>query len=98
MVCFGKLFNNSFKYEAKINFFTFFSINGNDRFSIRSSVENGSVTLKTESIHCTASMGNSSHLFIRYNDRRVHFDGSNFVVRNMGHSASFDSQNNLRIH
>lgn len=68
-----------------------------DKFSIRTSVENRSVTLKTPSIHCTASMGNSPHLFVRYNERRVHFDGSNFVARNMGQSASLDSHNNLRI-
>jgi len=67
-------------------------------FSIRTSVENRNVTLKTPMIHCTASMGTSPHLFVRMNERRVHFDGTNFVARNMGHSSSFDGANNLRIH
>lgn len=67
-------------------------------FSIRTSVENRNITLKTPLIHCTASMGTSPHLFVRMNERRVHFDGTNFVVRNMGHSSSFDGANNLRIH
>ncbi|CAG9799630.1 unnamed protein product [Chironomus riparius] len=67
-------------------------------FSIRTSVENRNVTLKTPLIHCTASMGTSPHLFVRMNERRVHFDGTNFVARNMGHSSSFDGANNLRIH
>lgn len=43
-------------------------------------------------------MGASPHLFVRMNERRIHFDGTNFVARNMGHSSSFDGANNLRIH
>ena len=69
-----------------------------DHFSIRTSAENRSVTLATPNMYCTASMSDSPHLFVRHNERRIHFDGANFIVRNMGHSASFDSQNLLRIH
>lgn len=43
-------------------------------------------------------MSDSPHLFIRHFERRIHFDGAHFIVRNMGHSASFDNQNLLRIH
>lgn len=30
------------------------------------------------------------------NEKRMHFDGSNFIVRNAGHSAGFN-ENNLLI-
>ncbi|XP_060656188.1 uncharacterized protein LOC133841479 isoform X1 [Drosophila sulfurigaster albostrigata] len=63
---------------------------------IRTSPGNGSVTLTTLGIHCTASLGKTSHLFLRRNEKRMHFDGSNFIVRNAGHSAGFN-ENNLLI-
>lgn len=31
-------------------------------------------------------------------ERRMHFDGSQFVVRNAGHSAGFDGENYLRVY
>lgn len=43
-------------------------------------------------------MGQSSHLFVRRDERRMHFDGSCFVVRNAGHSSGFDESNNLRVY
>ncbi|XP_043072008.1 uncharacterized protein LOC6559852 isoform X2 [Drosophila grimshawi] len=63
---------------------------------IRTSPGNGSVTLTTLGIHCTGSLGKSSHLFLRRNEKRMHFDGSSFIVRNAGHSAGFN-ENNLLI-
>lgn len=43
-------------------------------------------------------MGQSSHMFVRREERRIHFDGSNFVARNAGHSAGFDENNLLRVY
>lgn len=43
-------------------------------------------------------MGQSSHLFVRRDERRMHFDGASFVVRNAGHSAGFDENNLLRVY
>ncbi|XP_017054098.2 LOW QUALITY PROTEIN: uncharacterized protein LOC108096752 [Drosophila ficusphila] len=63
---------------------------------IRTSPANGSATLTTPGIHCTASLGKTSHLFVRRNEKRMHFDGSSFIVRNAGHSAGFN-ENNLLI-
>uniref|UniRef100_A0A1A9W2F2 Uncharacterized protein n=1 Tax=Glossina brevipalpis TaxID=37001 RepID=A0A1A9W2F2_9MUSC len=63
---------------------------------IRTSPGNGSATLTTPGIHCTASLGKTSHLFVRRNEKRMHFDGACFIVRNAGHSAGFN-ENNLLI-
>ncbi|KAL5289349.1 hypothetical protein ACFFRR_009471 [Megaselia abdita] len=65
---------------------------------IRTSPSNGSATLTTPIIHCTASLGKTSHLFVRRGDRRMHFDGSSFIVRNAGHSAGFDENNLLNVY
>ncbi|XP_055643095.1 uncharacterized protein LOC129779564 [Toxorhynchites rutilus septentrionalis] len=70
----------------------------NNRCNIRTSPTNGSATITTPYIHCTASMGQTSHLFVRREERRMHFDGSSFVVRNAGHSAGFDEWNRLRVY
>lgn len=64
---------------------------------MRISIENRSITLKGIGFYCTASMGNTPHLFIRNCERRVHFDGFSYIVRNLGHSACLDRDNNLRI-
>lgn len=37
----------------------------NNRCNIRTSPTNGSATITTPNIHCTASMGQTSHLFVR---------------------------------
>lgn len=37
-------------------------------------------------------------VFLRRGERRMHFDGAEFVVRNSGHSAGFDSNNLLRVY
>lgn len=106
----------------------------NKNILVRTSPGNGSATLTTAYIHCTASLGQTSHLFVRYvvgrewrvqsgnwmssplwmrnepcdwvfvsffdrrGERRMHFDGAEFVVRNSGHSAGFDSNNLLRVY
>ncbi|XP_055537812.1 uncharacterized protein LOC129725721 isoform X1 [Wyeomyia smithii] len=70
----------------------------NNRCNIRTSPTNGSATITTPYIHCTASMGQTSHLFVRREERRMHFDGTSFVVRNAGHSAGFDDWNRLRVY
>ncbi|CAO1329744.1 unnamed protein product [Diamesa hyperborea] len=70
----------------------------NNRCTIRTSPTNGSATISTPNMHCTASLGNTSHLFVRRDERRMHFDGSQFVVRNAGHSAGFDGENYLRVY
>lgn len=70
----------------------------NNRLKIHTSPSNGSARLSTQFIHSTASMGRSSHLFVRFEERRMHFDGTSIVVRNQGHSAGFDEDNNLRIY
>ncbi|XP_058838183.1 uncharacterized protein LOC131693924 isoform X2 [Topomyia yanbarensis] len=70
----------------------------NNRCNVRTSPTNGSATITTPYIHCTASMGQTSHLFVRREERRMHFDGTSFVVRNAGHSAGFDDWNRLRVY
>ncbi|XP_053675939.1 uncharacterized protein LOC128726173 [Anopheles nili] len=70
----------------------------NNRCSIRTSPTNGCATVTTNFIHCTASLGTSSHLFVRREERRIHFDGATFIVRNAGHSAGFDEFNRLRVY
>ena len=32
-------------------------------------------------------MGDEAHVFIKSNERRIHYNGTAFVVRNAGHSA-----------
>jgi hypothetical protein len=34
----------------------------------------------------------------RRGERRMHFDGTSFVVRHAGHSAGFDETNRLRVY
>uniref|UniRef100_A0A336M9X0 CSON014149 protein n=1 Tax=Culicoides sonorensis TaxID=179676 RepID=A0A336M9X0_CULSO len=70
----------------------------NNRCIIRTSPNNGSATITSPFIHCTASLGATSHLFVRRGERRMHFDGASFVVRNAGHSAGFDEHNRLRVY
>lgn len=65
---------------------------------IRTSPGNGSATLTTPAIHCTGSLGKTSHLFVRRNEKRMHFDGSCFIVRNAGHSAGFNESNLLIVY
>lgn len=85
---------------------------------IKTSSRNSSATLTTPQIHCTASLSQNSHLFVRLKnestsrkvyeiikasdcrrqEKRMHFDGSNFVVRNESQSAGFDENNLLKVY
>lgn len=41
------------------------SINNTNKILIRTSPGNGSATLTNGTLHCTASLGQTSHLFVR---------------------------------
>ena len=70
---------------------------GNEKFSLRTSPSNGKVRLGSSFLYLTASMGDEAHVFIKSNERRIHYNGQAFVVRNAGHSAGFDESGLLRI-
>lgn len=72
---------------------------GSDRFVLKASPSNGKVRLETGFMQVTASLGDESHLFVRSQDRRLHYNGRNlvFTVRNAGHAAGFDEGGVLRI-
>ena len=59
--------------------------------------------LQSSFLYLTASIGEEAHVFIKSNDRRIHYNGTAFVVRNAGHSAgrrsidSFINQDLLKI-
>lgn len=60
----------------------------------------GTSGITTPFVHCTSSVGiqeEPKHLFVRRGERRMHYDGETFVVRNGGHSAGFDSCNKLTV-
>ncbi|XP_014279959.1 uncharacterized protein fest isoform X2 [Halyomorpha halys] len=68
-----------------------------NKYHLRTSPTNGTASMTTPFLHCTASMGSTSHLFVRRGERRMHFDGSSFIVRNAGHSAGFDEKTQLKV-
>lgn len=70
---------------------------GRELFVLKTSPSNGKARLGNSFMYVTASMGQEAHLFVKSNDRRIHYNGSAFVVRNAGHSAGFDDDNKLRI-
>jgi len=70
---------------------------GNEVFQLRTSPSNGKVRLQSSFLYLTASMGDEAHVFIKSNERRIHYNGTAFVVRNAGHSAGFDETGLLRI-
>lgn len=37
-------------------------------------------------------------VIFRRGERRMHFDGNSFIVRNAGHSAGFDDKNQLKVY
>lgn len=51
----------------------------------------GKGRLTTSIFHCTASSGEQQHLFVKSDDKRMHYDGMKFVVRNAAQSAGFNS-------
>ncbi|KAG8225056.1 hypothetical protein J437_LFUL000034 [Ladona fulva] len=69
-----------------------------NKYLLKLSESSGNASLTTPYLHCTASMGKTSHLFVRRGERRMHFDGSIFIVRNAGHSAGFDEKNQLKVY
>jgi len=69
-----------------------------NKYQLRTSPSNGSATITTPFVHTTASLGQTSHLFVRRGERRMHYDGSSFIVRNAGHSAGFDEKNMLKVY
>ncbi|KAJ4440012.1 hypothetical protein ANN_08143 [Periplaneta americana] len=69
-----------------------------NKYQIRTSPTNGTASMTTPFLHCTASMGQTSHLFVRRGERRMHYDGTSFIVRNAGHSAGFDEKNQLKVY
>ena len=70
---------------------------GNEHFVLKTSPGNGKVRLQSSFLYLTASMGDEAHIFVKSNDRRIHYNGTAFVVRNAGHSAGFDETGLLRI-
>ncbi|CAH0548540.1 unnamed protein product [Brassicogethes aeneus] len=69
-----------------------------NKFSLRTSPTNGSASVSSPYMHCTGSMGQTRHLFVRRGERRMHYDGSTFIVRNAGHSAGFDDKHQLKVY
>ncbi|CAH1953486.1 unnamed protein product [Acanthoscelides obtectus] len=69
-----------------------------NKYSLRTSPTNGSASVSTPYMHCTGSMGQTRHLFVRRGERRMHYDGSTFIVRNAGHSAGFDEKHQLKVY
>ncbi|XP_013147274.1 PREDICTED: uncharacterized protein LOC106110108 [Papilio polytes] len=68
------------------------------KYQLRTSPSNGSASITSPFVHCTASLGQTQHLFVRRGERRMHFDGNSFIVRNAGHSAGFDDKNQLKVY
>ncbi|GLV41667.1 wurstfest [Carabus blaptoides fortunei] len=69
----------------------------NGQYNLRTSPSNGSAGISTPFVHCTGSSGEAGHLFVRRGERRMHYSGNTFIVRNAGHSAGFDD-NELKIY
>jgi hypothetical protein len=43
-------------------------------------------------------MGSIPHLFVKRGERRMHYDGTKFIVRNAMHAAGFDERNQLKVY
>lgn len=69
-----------------------------NKYSLRTSPGNGSASISSPFLHCTGSMGHTRHLFVRRGERRMHYDGASFIVRNAGHSAGFDDKHQLKVY
>lgn len=70
----------------------------NGKYNLRTSPTNGSAGISTPFLHCTGSLGQTRHLFVRRGERRMHYDGTSFIVRNAGHSAGFDDKHQLKVY
>jgi len=62
---------------------------------LRTSAVSGCLALSTEQIHSTATQGGMSHMFVRFGENKMHFDGTNFKLRTCGQSAGFDENNRI---
>ena len=89
---------NRISISKNINFFFIRIARNSNKYQLRTSPSNGTASLTTPFLHCTASLGQTSHLFVRRGERRMHYDGTSFIVRNAGHSAGFDDNNQLKVY
>ncbi|XP_021935202.1 uncharacterized protein LOC110837413 isoform X2 [Zootermopsis nevadensis] len=69
-----------------------------NKYKVHTSPASGTASLTTPFLYCTASLGKTAHLFVRRGERRMHYDGSNFIVRNAGHSAGLDERNQVKVY
>lgn len=90
-------YSTSKKYLPWNNVFSSIYRNSS-RCQLRASPSNGTASLTTPFLHCTASMGQTPHLFVRRGERRMYYDGANFIVRNASHSAGFNKKNQLTLY
>lgn len=56
---------------------------------------NGTCSLSTPNIHCTAALG--GHIYAKSGDKKIHYDGQNFIVKNGSHSGGFDRNTQLKL-
>lgn len=72
---------------------------GSQKFLLKTSPGNGKARLESSFAHVTASLGEESHLFIKSDDRRLHYNGQTnmFIVRYAGNAAGFDESGMLRL-
>ncbi|XP_065205481.1 uncharacterized protein LOC135835156 isoform X2 [Planococcus citri] len=70
---------------------------GKNEIQIKTNVF-GKGRLTTSSFHCTASSGEQKHLFVKSDDKRMHYDGSKFVVRNAAQSAGFNKDGQFTVY
>ncbi|TRY61560.1 hypothetical protein TCAL_04192 [Tigriopus californicus] len=71
--------------------------NGLEVFDLRTSPNNGTVRFQSSFLYVTGSMGKEAHVFVKSKERRIHYNGASFVVRNGGHSAGFNEFGVLKI-
>ena len=68
-------------------------IGQDNKIFLRSSPSNGKVRVDSDFVQMTASLGTDAHMFVRSQNRRLHYSGGTkvFTVRNAGHSAVKDA-------
>ncbi|KAF4529437.1 hypothetical protein B566_EDAN003533 [Ephemera danica] len=65
---------------------------------IRTSALTGTAGLMHNGLHCTASQGESSHIFTRFGDSKVHYNGVEFKLRTLSQAAGFDGNNRITLY
>ena len=68
-----------------------------EQFTLKSSPGNGKAFFRSSFFYATASVGAQEHVYVRCRERRLHFDGHSFVVRNRRQSGGFDEEGKLRL-